>query len=71
MPKLFLELTKDEATDLARTIVRSSRSEDEIRRRLTEAGFNGETAAICSQRCGPMFQAMVMMWGPQGEIVSV
>ena len=68
MAKPFGELTEDEATDLACQIVRSSQSEDEIKRRLTEAGFNGTAAVICSQS---MFQAMVMVYGPGGEIISV
>jgi hypothetical protein len=70
MSKLFSELSKDEATQVVRQIVRSSNSEDEIKRRLTEAGFDGEAAAICSQRCGPMFQAEVMVWGPNREVIS-
>ena len=68
--KSFCELTREEATALARRIVCSSNSEGEIRRRLTEAGFNGKAAAICSQSLGPMFQAMVMVWGPRGEVIN-
>jgi hypothetical protein len=71
MAKTFSELTTDEAKDIVGKIVRSSKSEDEIRHRLSEAGFNGEDAAISSQRCGPMFQAMLLVWGPRGEIISV
>lgn len=71
MLKTFSELTTDEAKDVARQIVRSSNSEDEIKRRLTEAGFNGDAAAICSHRYGRMFQAMVMVWGPRGEVIRV
>ena len=70
MSKPFSELSEDEATQVARQIVRSANSEDEIKRRLTETGFNGESAAICSHRHGSMFQAMVMVWGPRGEIIS-
>ena len=68
--KPFRELTKDEATDLAKGCVIGASSDEEIRRRLTEAGFNGEAAAISSIRSGPMFMAMVMVWGPNGEVIS-
>ena len=68
--KPFRELTKGEATSVAKQIRMSSQSEDEIRRRLTEAGFNGKAAAVHSQGSGLMFQAMVMVWGPQGEVIS-
>lgn len=70
-PKPFAELTKDEATAIAKEVVRSSDSEQEIRRRLTEAGFDGRAAAVHSHRSGPMFQAMVMVFGPRGEVISV
>lgn len=69
MSKSFSELSEDEATQVARQIVGSSNSEDEIKRRLTEAGFDGAVAAISSQGCGPTFQAMVMVRGPHGEII--
>jgi len=73
--KPFNEMTTDEAETVAERIVASSKSEDDIRRRLTEAGFNGAAAAIASTShtsCGiTMFMAMVMMYGPRGEVISV
>ena len=46
-------------------------ADDEIKRRLTEVGFHGNAAAIATHSCGPMFQAMVMVWGPNGELINV
>ncbi len=66
----FHELTEGEAKIIAKDIVRLSRSEEEIRRRLTEAGFCGASAAVCTQSFGGMFQAMVMVWGPHGEVIN-
>lgn len=71
MLKPFNELTEAEATEIVRDIVRSSNSEDEIQRRLTEAGFHGEGAAIYLPDDAKMFRAMVMVWGPHGEIINV
>ena len=68
--KPFHELTTEEATDLARNCKLGAKSNDEIKRRLTEAGFHGEAAAVTSISHGPMFMAMLMVWGPNGEIIS-
>lgn len=69
--KSFREITDDEAKDIVRGIVNSSCSEDQIRQRLTEAGFNGAAAAVTSTSHGNMFMAMVMVYGPHGQIISV
>lgn len=69
--KPFRELTAPEAKVIVKDIVRSSHSEEEIRRRLTEAGFSGAGAALCTHSFSDMFQAMVMVWGPHGETISV
>lgn len=69
--KPFRELTKGEAEKIIRGIVNSSHSEEEIRRRLTEAGFSGAHAAVYTHSFGDMFQAMVMVCSPRGEIISV
>lgn len=66
LDKPFRELTKDEATAIAKRIVGSSGSEEEVRRCLTEAGFNGNAAAVYGH--GGMFMAMV--WGPKGEVIN-
>ncbi len=70
--KPFHKLTKDEATDLAKKC--KGGSHDEIRRRLTEAGFNGAAAALTStshtSHGMTMTMTMGMVWGPQGEIIS-
>jgi hypothetical protein len=74
MSKPFSELNKDEATELAKNCVRGAKSEDEIRRRLTESGFDGAAAAVTSTSHSShgmtMFMAMVMVWGPRGEVIS-
>lgn len=67
----FKKLTTEQATEMARRIVKSSTSADEIRRRLGHVGFNGDTAAIMTQSCGSTFMAMAMIHGPKGEIISV
>ena len=63
-------LTEEEATQIVKEIVRTSRSEAEIRRRLTEAGFNGNFAAVTTLSHGSMFMAMVMVYGPGLTIIS-
>ncbi|MFA6269903.1 MAG: hypothetical protein WC657_01675 [Candidatus Paceibacterota bacterium] len=68
MPKPLNQLTREEATELARKIVRTSSSDEEVRRRLTEAGFNGDNAEIQSRTEMDMYQAMVAVWGPYGAI---
>lgn len=68
--KSFTELTTAEAKLIVRRITKTSRSADEIKERLTEAGFNGQAAMIATQQCGDIFQAIVMVWGPNGEIIS-
>ena len=68
--KPFKSWTKQEATSVAKDIVRNSGSEAEIRRRLSEAGFDEKGAAICCMSSGSMFDAMVMVWGPNGEIIN-
>lgn len=63
------KMTTNEATTVVKEIVRTANSENEIRERLNEAGFNGAAAAVTSTRSGPMFMAMVMVWGPKGETI--
>ena len=71
--KPFHSLTKDEATVLARSCKLGAKSEDEIRRRLTAAGFDGAAAALTSishsNNGMTMFMATGMVYGPQGEII--
>ncbi len=72
--KPFHSLTRDEATDLARNCTFGAKSEDEIRYRLTEAGFDGVTATLTSTTYSTngmtMFMAMGMVYGPQGEVIN-
>ena len=70
MDKPFHELSSKEAKAIVKEVVCSSQSEDQIRARLTEAGFNGAAAAITSTSSGPMFMAMVMVYGPRGEVID-
>lgn len=67
--KLFHELNTEEATDLARNCKLGARSDNEIKRRLTEAGFHGETAAVTSSSDGPIFMATLMVLGPNSETI--
>lgn len=67
----FHQLTKEEATAIVKKIAKSSKSEEQIRRELTKAGFNGLGAAVTTHSSQGMFMAMVMVWGPHGEIISV
>ena len=69
--KSFGELTKIEAKDLARGCVRGARSEQQIRERLTKAGFNGEIAAIDTMSDGTSFSATIMVYGPHGEVIAL
>ena len=75
MSKAFHEMSATEAKIEAQWIVKSSKSTDEIRRRLSEAGFNGAAAVIVSTsltRCGmTMFMAMAMVHGPGGEVIDI
>ena len=70
--KPFNELTDEEATEIAREITRSSRSKDEIRSRLTEAGFNGNTAVVTpiGMEFPVPFMALVQVRGPNGVYIS-
>ena len=67
--KLFHELNTEEATDLARNCKLFATSDNEIKRRLTEAGFHGEAAAISSISDGSMFIATLMVLGPNSETI--
>ena len=64
------ELTLDEATPIVTEIVRTSRSAGEIRERLTEAGFNGDDAAISpSYVCGD--GSVVTVYRHDGDVINV
>lgn len=71
MPKAFSELTTEEATKLAKDCVCRARSDQEVKDNLTKAGFPGDAAAVCSISCGPMYTAMVLVWGPRAEVILV
>jgi len=70
-PKPFNQLSTAEATRIARQIVRRADSEQEIRQKLNEAGFNGNAAAILPCHSGGPFMAMALIYGPNGGIISV
>ncbi len=67
--KKFENLNKEEAKELAKKSINGCKSEAEIRTALTEAGFAGDSAAVSIMRSGSNFMAMVMVWGPNGEII--
>ncbi len=56
-----------QAKRVVRHIVHSSRSEEEIRRQLTESGFDGRTA-IVTMRGDGTFEALVA--GPYGQVIT-
>ncbi len=63
----------EKATMIVRDIVNTSQSEEQIRTRLTNAGFDGAAAAVATKRSkdGLMFMAMAMVRGPGGVVISV
>ena len=67
--KPFNELTKDEVEELAKECVQGSRSEEEVRERLTNAGFDGHSAIICSHSSSLHFSPEVMVFGPNHEVI--
>lgn len=66
----FEELTTEQAEETVAEIIRTSKSVGEIRSRLSECGFDGDAAAIASLGEGGHFMAMVMAYGPHGEIIT-
>ena len=66
----FKEMTRDEASKTVRRIVVFSWSEQEIRAKLTEAGFDGKGAEIETNKTGTSFSATVMVNGPDGDIIT-
>ena len=68
--KPFRDLTKEEATLLARSCRLGARTEAEIRQRLTEAGFNGSSAAVAIHSSCGQTMAMLMVLGPHGEVIN-
>jgi hypothetical protein len=68
--KSFEELTPDEATKIVRRIMVFSWSEEQIRTKLNEAGFDGTAAALETTKNGVGFMATVMVCGPTGEIIT-
>jgi hypothetical protein len=69
--KPFQELTRDEAVSLAKTCVAGAKSEDEIRVRLKEVGFDSEAAALASHSDGRNFQASMFVNAPNGPFIRV
>ena len=67
------EEQKQEDKRWLRGIIRGARSEAGIRRRLTEAGMNGDGAAVSTHTSSDdkMFMAMVMVYGPKGRVISI
>ena len=68
--KPFKEWTTEEAEEIARQIISQSHSVEEVKQRLTEAGFEGREALIYPQS-GPGFRAIVIVKGPRGEKIAV
>jgi hypothetical protein len=68
--KSFEELTLDEATKIVRKILAFSWSEEEIREKLSEAGFDGAAAAVETTKVGTSFNATAIVSGPGGELIT-
>ena len=72
--KPFHELTEVEAKDLAKDCTRGAKSVDEVRNRLSAAGFNGGAAAVAmtshTSHGMTMCMFMVMVHGPDGQTIS-
>lgn len=66
----FRDLTTDEAEAIVNQIKRQARSDEEVRRKLTEAGFDGKGAAICSTPPETGYIVMIMVFGPNGQIIT-
>jgi len=69
--KRFQDLTYTEARQIIRHILISSESEGEVKRRLTEAGFDGGAAGVTLNRSGNYNTAMAVVHGPKGRIIKV
>ena len=73
MTKPFCELTAEEAKDLAKDCTRGAKSTEEVRKRLTESGFNGAAAAVAMtshySHGMTMRKFMVMVHGPNGQTI--
>ncbi len=74
MNKPFHELTAAEAKKRAKDCTRGAMSVEEVRRRLTDAGFNGAAAAVAmtshTSHGMTMCMFMVMVHGPNGQTIS-
>ena len=71
LPVDIYNLSFDEAKALAQECTRGANSEVEVKKRLTEAGFNGAAAAVASHGSGEMFMFMAMIHGPDCKIISI
>ncbi len=71
LPVNIYSLSFDEAKALARECTRGTKSEAEVKERLTEAGFHGAAAAVTSRGSGEMFMFMAMIHGPDGKIINI
>lgn len=72
--KPFRELTTKEAKALVKECARGEHTAEAIKSNLTKAGFHGKSAAIAitthTHGSMRMSMAMVMVHGPNGEIIS-
>ncbi len=64
-------LDRLEASRLAKELVRTAKSDDEVRKRLTEYGFHGSSAAISSMTAFGGYSALVLVRSPWHGTVSV
>ena len=65
----FAQMTGDEAKTVAKEILGTSKSDDEVTRRLQEAGF--EDIDVTFYGVGPSFTAIAKLRGPRKEYFTV
>ena len=68
--KPFNELTYEEAVVIVKEIMKTSKSVDEIRERLTDAGFNGDAALIRQRGSTPFTATVTVDAPPSGKTVG-
>ncbi len=69
--KNYANMTNPEIKVAARAIVRTCRSDDDLRRRLKDELGYPYVLAVTSTRCGQMIMFMVMMWGHNHTVISL
>jgi hypothetical protein len=68
LPKLFSELTSDEAETIVQNLINTVEDEEELRFKLKRAGFEPDGADIDDiGDCG----FKIRIWGPHDEVIDL